>query len=47
MVVDFTASGHELFKFFSNASFVRARPDSFCVAEGDVLPVLKAHHGVI
>jgi hypothetical protein len=31
----------------SKAPFVGGRPDSFRVAEGDMLPVLKAHYGVI
>jgi hypothetical protein len=47
LVVDCTASCHELFTFSSNASFVGGRPVSFSGAEGDVLPVLKAHYGVI
>jgi hypothetical protein len=47
LVVDLTASGHKLFTFSSKVSFVGGRPDGFMVAEGDVLPVLKAHYGVI
>jgi hypothetical protein len=46
-VVDFTVSGHELFTFLSKAPFVGGRPDTFRVAEDDVLPLLKAHYGVI
>jgi hypothetical protein len=46
-VVDFTASSHELFTFSSKAPFVGGRPDSVRIAEGDVLPVLKAYYGVI
>jgi hypothetical protein len=46
-VVDFTASDHELFTFSSKASFFGGRPGSFRVAEGEVLPVLKAHYDVI
>jgi hypothetical protein len=33
--------------FSSKASFVGGRPDSFSVAEGDVLRVLKSHYDVI
>jgi hypothetical protein len=46
-MVDFTVSGHELFTLSSKAPYVGGRLDSFRVAEGDVLPVLKAHYGVI
>jgi hypothetical protein len=33
--------------FSSKVPFVGGRPDSFSVAEGDMLPVFKAHYGVI
>jgi hypothetical protein len=33
--------------FSSKASSVGGRPDSFRVGEGEVIPVLKAHYGVI
>jgi hypothetical protein len=46
-MVDFTASGHELLTFSTKTFFVGGRPDCFRVPEGDVLPVLKAHYGVI
>jgi hypothetical protein len=31
----------------SKSPFVGGRPDSFRIAEGNVLPVLKAHYSVI
>jgi hypothetical protein len=33
--------------FSSKVPFVGGRQDSFSVAEGDILPVFKAHYGVI
>jgi hypothetical protein len=47
LVVDFTASGHELFSLFPQRFLFGGRPNSFRVAEGDVLQVLKAHYGII
>jgi hypothetical protein len=35
------------FSFSSNAPFVGGKPDSFRIAEVDVLPFLKAHYGLI
>jgi hypothetical protein len=32
---------------FSKVPFVGGRPDSFSIAEGDMLPVFKAYYGVI